>query len=123
MAYELDGINQIEFEELKEVIKNDDDERIVIDVREPEEYEEAHIPKIPLIPMQSIPNVIEEFDKSKEYVFVCRSGTRSQNVAMFFKQHGFNKVTNYAGGMLSWAAETNQGRENIVEKISDLYKK
>lgn len=123
MSYEKEGITQIEFEELQKLVEEKQKDQIIIDVREPDEYDEGHIPNIPLIPMHTIPAIISEFDKDKEYIFVCRSGGRSQNVAKFFKENGFDKVNNYAGGMLAWEAPKNTGLENVVQNVGDLYKK
>ena len=123
MAFEKEGINQIEFEELEKIVAKKDREQIIIDVRELDEYEEAHIPGIPLIPMHNFPNLISEFDKEKEYIFVCRSGGRSQNVAKFFKENGFDKVNNYSGGMLAWQSDKNTGLEKVVNDVEELYKK
>lgn len=123
MAFEKEGIAQIEFEELQKIVEDKDRAQVIIDVREPDEYDEGHIPGIPLIPMHTIPAVISEFDKDKEYIFVCRSGGRSQNVAKFFIENGFDKVTNYAGGMLAWDADKNTGLEKVITNIEELYKK
>ncbi len=123
MSYEIDGIIQIDFDELQELLKKDEAEPIIIDVREPEEYEEAHIPNLPLLPMNNIPQVMDELDKNKEYVFVCRSGNRSQHVALYLKQNGFEKVRNYAGGMLGWQGQTETGPANVINDVKELYKK
>jgi rhodanese-related sulfurtransferase len=61
--------------------------------------------------MNTIPARIHELDKDREYVFICRSGNRSQMVSRYLKQHGFEKVTNFYGGMLTWRGEIKQGME------------
>jgi len=120
MAFVQDGIKQVDKEELKELIKSETTKPIIIDVRELEEYEEAHIPGLPLIPMGTIPAVIEQLDKDQSYLFVCRSGGRSQNVAMYLKNHGFKDVSNYNGGMLAWDGEVNTGAEWVVKDVKEL---
>ncbi|WP_078555304.1 rhodanese-like domain-containing protein [Bacillus alkalicellulosilyticus] len=122
MSYEVDGIPQIDFKQLEELVKDNKTNKIIIDVREPDEYEEAHIPNVPLLSMRNFPMVIEELDKEKEYVFVCRSGGRSQNVALFCKENGLQHVTNYSGGMLSWQGETKSGLEKVITDVKELYK-
>ena len=122
MAFEQDGIIQVEEEELKELLKKKESEPIIIDVREPVEYEEAHIPGLPLIPMQTIPTMIDQLDKDSSYLFVCRSGNRSQNVALYMQQQGFKNVRNYAGGMLGWTGDTKTGLEWIVSDSKELLK-
>ncbi|WP_144450201.1 rhodanese-like domain-containing protein [Halalkalibacter nanhaiisediminis] len=122
MAFEQDGIIQVEEDELKELLKSKNSDPIIIDVREPFEYEEAHIPGLPLIPMQTIPNMIDQLDKDASYLFVCRSGSRSQNVAMYMQHQGFKNVRNYAGGMLGWSGETTTGLEWVVRDGKELTK-
>lgn len=123
MAFELDGIEQVEETELAALLNEKGDETIVVDVREPEEYEAGHIPGLPLLPMSSIPAVVAQMDKEKSYIFVCRSGSRSQNVALYLKDQGFRDVKNYAGGMLEWTGEVTSGLEWFVKDVHELYKK
>ncbi|MCX7569005.1 rhodanese-like domain-containing protein [Tumebacillus sp. DT12] len=111
MPHEIDGIQQIDQEELQQLLKEKEGKIKFIDVREPEEYNAGHIPNVPLIPMNSIPQRLDELDKDEEYVFICRSGNRSHMVSRFLKQQGFEKVTNFNGGMLSWRGDVKQGME------------
>ncbi len=117
---ELEGINQIKYPELQELV-NLPTSKILVDVREYEEYIEGHIPGIPLIPMSEIIDLIEEFNKDQEYVFICRSGRRSQEVAKFFKMNGIELVSNYEGGMLEWQGDIEKGETNIVKQVSEIY--
>jgi rhodanese-related sulfurtransferase len=102
MAQIIEGISHLDSQELKELLEDSANATIVIDVREPEEYEAAHISGLPLIPMGDIADVMDRLDPSKEYVFVCRSGRRSYEVAKFFSNNGFERVHNHLGGMLDW---------------------
>ncbi|MDQ0258001.1 rhodanese-related sulfurtransferase [Evansella vedderi] len=120
MSYEKDGIKQIEVEELKELLKSNGEDKVFIDVREPEEYEAAHIPGVPLLPMNNIPFFLEGFKKDKEYVFICRSGNRSQNVSRYLKENGIEKVVNFDGGMLSWDGEKAAGPEHQIKDVNEL---
>ncbi|WP_240374819.1 rhodanese-like domain-containing protein [Bacillus piscicola] len=122
MGYDREGIEQIDKEELKEQCQKDEHAPIIIDVREPGEYAEGHIPGIPLIPMKKIPEIIDDFDKQQSYILVCRSGGRSHHTALYFKDHGIEDVKNFAGGMLAWDEEITTGIENQVEDVSQLYK-
>lgn len=114
MSEIIEGISHINTDELDEMLHNPDNEALIIDVREHDEYLEFHIPGIPLIPMNEIAQYVEEMDKSREYVFVCRSGRRSYEVAKYFQLLGFEKVHNYAGGMLNWDRETASGPDHII---------
>ncbi len=121
MAFMHEGVKQIELHELKEILKNKPENMVVIDIREPEEYDAFHIPEIPLIPMSTIPNILEDLKKDKEYIFVCRSGSRSQNVARFLLSNGFLGAHNFYGGMLTWDDEVRTGLENVITDINELY--
>lgn len=123
MAYELEGIRQLDIDELKEQYNNGKKTPIMIDIREPGEYEERHIPGVPLLPMNQVPEVIDQFKKDESYVFICRSGSRSQHTAQYFQDNGIENVYNFAGGMLAWDEETNSGMENPLKDVNDLYKK
>ncbi|OQP23031.1 rhodanese-like domain-containing protein [Geobacillus zalihae] len=51
------------------------------------------------------PDRLEEFDRNEEYIFVCRSGRRSENVCRYLQELGY-RVRNMTGGMLEWEGET-----------------
>lgn len=117
MSSVIEGISHLDVKELQSVLEDAANSSIVIDVREVEEYEAGHIPGIPLIPMGDIVDYLEQFDRGKEYIFVCRSGRRSLEVAKFFKNNGFDKVHNYLGGMLQWDGELAFGQEHIITEF------
>jgi|GEM_PF-1466524 len=105
MAQTIEGIQHLDSYELNEILQDPASPVIVIDVREPEEYQDAHIPGLPLIPMGDMIDAIDQLDKSKPYVFVCRSGRRSLEVAKYFLSNGFQDIHNHLGGMLNWQQE------------------
>lgn len=111
MAYEEEGIEQVGPEELESIAKNKEKDIHIIDVRQPEEYAAGHIPGVPLVPMETVPDEMKNWNKDDEYIFICRSGRRSQMVAHFLKENGFQKVKNFAGGMLGWNGELEYGEE------------
>lgn len=80
----------------------DRDDVFVIDVREQWEYDEAHIPGINLIPMNTIPNRLNEIPTDKTVVLTCRSGNRSGQVFQYLKQQGFSNIHNMQGGIVAW---------------------
>lgn len=122
MAFLKENISQLSYDEVLDIYEKKQDEPILIDVRELEEYVEGHIPGIPLIPMSEIVDIVDDFQKDKEYIFVCRSGRRSHEVAKFFKENNVENVHNYADGMLGWEADRKQGEEWIIKKTEELYK-
>lgn len=82
----------------------------VIDVREPEEYEEGHIPGALLAPISEFLNHIKKIEKTNHYYVVCYSGARSQVVAEYLGKNGFN-VTNVMGGMSMYRGTLATGQE------------
>lgn len=74
---------------------------ILLDCREQDEWEDAHIDGALHIPMIQLPERIGEVDTSKEIICVCRSGNRSGKVAAWLLNNGYRAV-NMAGGMLAW---------------------
>src|SRR2546425_467269 len=93
--------SEMQVEELKQRLDRGDD-LLVLDVREPHEYQICNI-NGHLIPLGDLPNRVNELDTSKEIVAHCRSGVRSAKAVNFLRQAGFKKVNNLAGGILAWA--------------------
>lgn len=77
----------------------------VIDVREVDEWNAGHIKQAKLIPLGFLPYRMDELDKSKPVVMVCRSGARSHRATQFLSSQGFD-AANMVGGMLAWPGET-----------------
>jgi molybdopterin/thiamine biosynthesis adenylyltransferase/rhodanese-related sulfurtransferase len=97
------GIPQISVKELKSRIDAGEDV-FILDVREPYEYQIANIGG-KLIPQNEVPQRLAEIDREREIVVQCRSGQRSQRIAEFLQQSGYQKVANLAGGILAWSDE------------------
>jgi len=74
----------------------------LIDVREPYEWNIAHLPTARLIPLGRIPTEMSSLDNSRELVVYCRSGMRSADAARQLRAAGF-RVSNLAGGILRWS--------------------
>jgi len=76
---------------------------VLIDVREPHEYQICRIPYAKLIPLGDLPKRVNELDSADEIVAHCKSGMRSAKAVDFLKQAGFRKVRNMKGGILAWS--------------------
>jgi rhodanese-related sulfurtransferase len=72
----------------------------VVDVREPVEWDDGHIPWARLVPVASVPDHLDAFDATPTYV-VCRSGGRSARACEYVAAQG-GRVVNVVGGMLAW---------------------
>jgi rhodanese-related sulfurtransferase len=76
---------------------------LVVDVREPYEYNESHIPGSKLIPLGQLTQRVNELGgKEQELIVVCRSGGRSSHAAQQLVGLGYKKVSNLSGGMMAW---------------------
>ncbi|MBD7965416.1 rhodanese-like domain-containing protein [Fictibacillus norfolkensis] len=84
---------------------NDGNNLNIIDVRENDEVAQGMIPTAKHIPLGEISDRINELDRDKEYVMVCRSGKRSEKACAILASHNIN-VINMTGGMLSWKGKT-----------------
>ena len=76
---------------------------VLIDVREPHEYQICNIPYARLIPLGEVPKRVNELNSADEIVVHCKSGMRSAKAADFLRQAGFSKVKNMKGGILAWS--------------------
>ena len=76
---------------------------VLLDVREPWEFEKARIEGATLIPMRELPSRVGQIDEDKEVVAICHHGGRSMQVAMFLEKNGFANVHNLSGGMDAWS--------------------
>jgi adenylyltransferase/sulfurtransferase len=76
---------------------------VLIDVREPHEYQICSIPYAKLIPLGDLPKRVNELNSADEIVAHCKSGARSAKAVDFLKQAGFRKVRNMKGGILAWS--------------------
>jgi rhodanese-related sulfurtransferase len=74
----------------------------VLDVRQPEEWDQVHIPGTTLIPLGELESRLSEVPKDKEVVVVCRSGNRSQQGRDILLNAGFEQVTSMTGGLNDW---------------------
>ena len=89
------------------------DEVVVIDVRNPHEYEEAHVPGARLIPLPDVPDRLAELPTDCAVYVVCATGARSHRASAFLRDRGVD-ATNVAGGTKAWmdhGRPTNAGTE------------
>jgi adenylyltransferase/sulfurtransferase len=93
---------EIEVTEVKEKMDRGDN-FVLIDVREPHEYQICSIPGAKLIPLGEVPKRLDELDKNADIVIHCKSGMRSARACGILKAAGFEHVRNMKGGILAWS--------------------
>jgi rhodanese-related sulfurtransferase len=76
---------------------------LLFDVRETDEYNEAHAAGAMLVPLSELPHRVGDFPDDQQLLLICKSGGRSMRAAEFLAEHG-RDVTNVAGGTMAWIA-------------------
>ena len=74
---------------------------VLIDVREPDEYTEAHVPGATLIPLATVPDHLDAVPPEGTVYVICAKGARSLRAAEFYRAKGIDAV-NVAGGTNAW---------------------
>ncbi len=92
-------------QQLKERLQQQGEHPLLLDVREPWEFNICAIDNSQLIPMGQIANQIDSLDPEKETVVICHHGIRSRSVAMYMERHGFKDLINLTGGVEAWSRE------------------
>jgi len=91
--------------QLKEHLEQTPKQPLLLDVREPWEYERCHIANSKLVPMQQVPNFLPDLNPDEEIVVICHHGIRSRTVANYLAQQDFSKVINLSTGIDGWARD------------------
>ena len=73
----------------------------VVDVRQPDEYHEVHVPGAVLVPLGELADRVGELPTDRPVLVICRSGARSARAVAFLRETGVD-ATNVAGGTLAW---------------------
>tara|TARA_A100001015_G_C14502964_1_gene523687 strand:- start:92 stop:400 length:309 start_codon:yes stop_codon:yes gene_type:complete len=97
---------EIEVFKLKEMLDNN--EVVLLDVREPYEVEICNVKGSLFIPMNEISQNVDQLDKDKSYAVMCHSGVRSLHVTNFLNSQGI-KALNVIGGIDMWAVYVDKG--------------
>lgn len=75
----------------------------MVDVREPAEWNEAHIPGSVHIPLGDLAKQAGTLESDRPVVAVCRSGNRSKTAVQILQRAGFTDASSMAGGVVAWA--------------------
>lgn len=77
---------------------------LIVDVREPREFNQGHIPQAQLKPLPSLLCDEPDLPKHQPVILACRSGRRSTRAAHWLRLQGYDNISILAGGMLAWEA-------------------
>ena len=97
-------VKQISVTELHAKIHNEEP-LVLLDVREPSEFQYACIANSVLIPLQQIPHRLAELNPQQPIVVICHHGMRSQQAAQYLVRSGFENIFNLTGGIDAWSCQ------------------
>lgn len=95
-------IATITAEALEARLRATDGKPLVVDVREPAEFDAGHIASALLAPLGNVEAQLASVPKDREIVLVCRSGRRSASAYRRLAERGYTRLLNMDGGMLAW---------------------
>jgi len=102
---QANSAEEVTVQEMKRALEDANLGITVIDVREPDEHQQSHVPGTRLMPMSTINQWLPELDADGAYYVHCRSGGRSLQVTRIMKSKGFNQVKSVRGGIMAWAEQ------------------
>jgi rhodanese-related sulfurtransferase/rubrerythrin len=103
-------VKSMKSEKARELIKGKtSDELMIIDVRQPKEYEEGHIPGSKLIPLPDLDRRLDEIDPGKTALVYCAIGGRSRVASQLLAGKGFDNIIDLSGGFKAWKGEAAYG--------------
>jgi len=91
--------------QLMEYLARAEQPPLLLDVREPWEFDICHLDNAVLMPLGSLPNQLQHIDPEQEIVLICHHGVRSRHAGLFLAQHGFQRLINLEGGIDAWARD------------------
>lgn len=111
---------QVNVDKVRELSENNS---IIIDVREVDEYELGHLKGVINIPLSELRDRVGEIPKDKPVYLHCRTGQRSYNAALALQNMGFHNVTNITGSFLGislyeYYNDNISGRDSIVTEYN-----
>ena len=98
----LGGSDNLSAQEIKKK-QDDGNALIILDVREPWEFQKARIEGSVLIPLGQLEKRKEELNQEAEIVCLCHMGVRSFKAMKYLQSSGFKNVKNMAGGIEAWS--------------------
>jgi rhodanese-related sulfurtransferase/rubrerythrin len=112
-------VNSLEAEAAKAYMaRHREGDYTLLDVRQPKEYEDSHLPGARLLPLPQLPDLYQELDPEKPTLVHCAIGGRSRVAAQMLSGWGFKEVYNLAGGIKAFQGPKAAGpRELNLELV------
>ena len=110
IGQEADGVQTLYSDEVKKFINEQSEgDYVLLDVRQPGEYELGHLPGAKLIPLPQLADSLKELDAAKPIIVYCAVGGRSRMATQLLSNLGFNNVFHLQGGIQAWEDRTATG--------------
>jgi adenylyltransferase/sulfurtransferase len=97
--------DEVTVQEMKKALEDAKLNIKVIDVREPDEYQIAHVIGVPQIPLSVLDKRFTELDPNQQIYIHCKSGIRSMKALKFLREQGYKYVKSVKGGISAWSDE------------------
>jgi len=97
--------DEVTVQEMKRALDNPALGIKVVDVREADEYEIAHVNGVPLLPLSQLESRFTELDPNQQYYLHCKAGVRSLKALAFLREQGFKYLKSVKGGISVWSDE------------------
>ncbi len=98
-------VREMQPSELSDRLETGASAPLLLDVREPWEFDICHLAGSKLVPMRDIPAAAAQLDPQAEIVVICHHGIRSRQVCYYLAQQGFTRLINLTGGVAAWAEQ------------------
>ncbi len=96
-------MQELSAQELKAHLETCDEPPLLLDVRQPWEFDVCKIENSELLPMSQITAEYNSLDFNRETVVICHHGIRSRRVGRYLEEAGFSNIINLSGGVAQWA--------------------
>ena len=106
-------MREFEAEELKSYLESVNEPPLLLDVRQPWEYEEDHIPGAKLVPLGDLKDGTQSLDPEKPILVYCAVGGRSRVAAQLLSGRGFQEVYNVSGGIKAYRGAKATGPQEL----------
>ena len=116
-------VKSIDANQARKLISDNDPKQLtILDVRQPAEYEQSHLPGARLIPLPELNERLKELDPKIPTVVYCAVGGRSRVAAQMLNGNNFEKIYNLTGGIKAWNGEAAIGSQDqglsVFKKLS-----
>ena len=97
--------------------EHEPDAFVILDVRQPAEFERGHLPGAVLLPLPELPFRLDEVPRDRRVFTVCHAGMRSMSAALQLRAAGWEDVVNLAGGTAAWDGGVAVGSAELAEAL------